>query len=75
MKNNKSHTVAESAFCNIVNNVLGEEYEKEILKIPIPDDNISQRLQDMSRDVEPQNIANICRSRFFLPSFFLRSVG
>jgi hypothetical protein len=44
-KKMKLHTIAKSvilpACCKIVNIVFGEEYEKEILKIPVPDNTIS----------------------------------
>jgi uncharacterized phage protein gp47/JayE len=56
----KTHTIAESvilpACSKIVNIVFGEEYEKEILKIPVSDNTISRRIQDMSQDVESQGM-------------------
>jgi hypothetical protein len=47
----KSHTIAESvilpACCKIANIMFGEEYEKEILKIPMSDNTISRRIKVM----------------------------
>jgi hypothetical protein len=58
----KSHTIAESlilpACCRIVNIMFDEEYEK-ILKIPMSDNTISRRIQDMSEDIESHVIADI----------------
>jgi hypothetical protein len=55
-KKMKSHTITKSAIlpacCKIVNIMFGEEYEKEILKIPMPDSTVSRHMQDMSQDVE-----------------------
>jgi hypothetical protein len=54
----KSHKIAElvvlPASCKIVNTVImiGEEYEKEILKIPKSDNIISRRIRNMSQDGE-----------------------
>jgi hypothetical protein len=52
----KSHTIAESvilpACCKIVNIIIGEEYEREILKIPMSDNTVSRHIQDMSEDDE-----------------------
>jgi hypothetical protein len=42
-----------------------EEYEKEILKIPMSENTISQHIQDMSQDDESQVIANIKETIFF----------
>jgi hypothetical protein len=52
----KSHTITESvilpACCKIINIMFDEEYEKEILNIPMSDSTVSQHMQDMSQDVE-----------------------
>jgi hypothetical protein len=42
-----------------------EEYKKEIWKIPMSDDTISRRKQDMSQDAESQVRANIKEADFF----------
>jgi hypothetical protein len=67
-KNIKSHTMAESvilrACCKIVYNMFGEEYEKEILKIPMSDNTISRRIQDMSQDIESQVMANFKEANY-----------
>jgi hypothetical protein len=58
----KSHAISESVilsdFCKIVNIIFREEYGKEILKIPMSDNTISRRVQDICQDVESQVIAN-----------------
>lgn len=54
----KSHTTAESiilpACCEIVKIMFGEECEKEVRKIPLSNNTISRRIEDMSKDVEIQ---------------------
>lgn len=54
----KSHTKAESiilpACCEIVKIMFGEECEKEVRKIPLSNNTISRRIEDMSKDVEIQ---------------------
>jgi hypothetical protein len=54
----KSHTIAGSvilpACCKIVNIMFGEEYEKEILKIPMSNSTISWHTQDMSQEAQSQ---------------------
>jgi hypothetical protein len=59
----KSHTNAKSvilpACCKTVNHMFGEEYEREFLKIPMSDNNISPHIQDMSQHAESQVTANI----------------
>jgi hypothetical protein len=47
--------------------MFGEEYKKEILKIPMSDNTIRRRVQDMSQDAESQVTANI-KEADFLPS-------
>jgi hypothetical protein len=68
-KKMKSHRVAESVILSacrkIVNNMFGEEYEEEILKIPISDNTISRRIQDLSQDFQSQVITNIKEAEFF----------
>ncbi|XP_023702941.1 protein ZBED8-like [Cryptotermes secundus] len=66
----KSHTTAESeslpTICKRVNIMFGQEYGKEILKIPMSDNTISQHIQDMSQDVQSQAIANIKEADIFV---------
>lgn len=54
----KSHTTAESiilpACCEVVKIMFGEDYEKEVRKIPLSNNTISRRIEDMSKDVEIQ---------------------
>jgi hypothetical protein len=38
--------------------MLSEEYEKGVLKVPVPNNTVSRGTQDMSQDAEPQVIAN-----------------
>jgi hypothetical protein len=62
----KIHPIPESvillACCKILNNfnnnfnILGNEYEKEVSKVPMSDNTISRRIQDMSEDVESQGM-------------------
>jgi hypothetical protein len=69
----KSHTIAESvilpACCKIVSIMFGEEYEKEILKIPVSDNTVGWCIQDMSQDIESQVIANIKEPDLFAIQF------
>jgi hypothetical protein len=69
VKNTNSHTFAESvilsACCEVVPVTFGEEYEKVILKIPMSGNIISQRVQDMSQDVESKVITNIKEADLF----------
>jgi hypothetical protein len=51
--------------------MLDYEYEKEVLKIPVPDNTVSRGTQNMSPDAEPQVIANSKGADFF---FFCYSV-
>jgi hypothetical protein len=59
----KTQSIAESAIlpacCQILNIMLGEEYEGVILKIPMLDSTISRCIQDMSQDVESE--VTFCR--------------
>lgn len=51
----KSHTITESVIsltCSaIVKTMIGEEYKKEILKIPLSNNTISQRVKDSSENI------------------------
>jgi hypothetical protein len=51
--------------------MFGEEYEKEILKIPVSDNIISWCIQDMSQDIKSQLIASIKQANIFLPSSWM----
>lgn len=55
-KNMKPHTIAESLIlpscCAIVRTMFGAEAEKEVKKIPLSDNTISRRIQEMSSDIE-----------------------
>jgi hypothetical protein len=68
-KKMKSHKIAEStmlsACCKNVNIMFGEEYEKEVLRIPMSDNTISRRIQNMSQDFESQVISNIREAGLF----------
>jgi hypothetical protein len=45
--------------------LFGEEYEEELLKIPMSDNTINRRIQDMSQGAESQVTANIKKDDFF----------
>ena len=55
-KTMKPHTIAESLIlpscCAIVKTMFGAEAEKEVRKIPLSDNTISRRIEDMSADIE-----------------------
>jgi len=52
----KPHTIAESlilpACCEIVNIMFGEEAKRKILKVPVSDDTIRRRINEMSNHIE-----------------------
>ena len=56
----KSHSLAESVILpackKMVRTILGEEAEKQISKIPLSNDTVYRRIQEMSHDIEE----NIC---------------
>lgn len=57
-KKMKSYTTAENtilpACCEIVKIMFGEEYEKEVKKIPLSNNTIKRRIEEMSKDIETQ---------------------
>jgi hypothetical protein len=57
-KKMKSHTIAEStilpACCEIVKIMFGEDFENEVKKIPLSNNTVRRRIEDMSKDVESQ---------------------
>lgn len=59
-KKMKSHTSAETlvmpACCEVVRIMFGEEYEKQVKKIPMSNNTVSRRIKEMSEDVEVQVI-------------------
>lgn len=59
-KKMKSHTSAETlimpACCEVAKIMFGEEYEKQVKKIPMSNNTISRRIKEMSEDVEIQVI-------------------
>lgn len=65
----KSHTTAESiilpACCEVVKIMFGEDCEKEIRKIPLSNNTISRRIEEMSKDVEAQVIEKLKTVDFF----------
>jgi hypothetical protein len=69
----KSRAVPESvilpACCKMLCIMFWKEYEKEILKIPMSDNIISRRIQDMSQDAESQAVANVKEDDFFAIQF------
>jgi hypothetical protein len=57
-RNMQPHTIAETlilpACKQIVKSVLGEAAEREISNVPLSDDTISRRIEDMSSDIQKQ---------------------
>ena len=57
-KNKEPHTVAEATIkescCAIVRTMFGPEFELEVRKIPLADNTIGRRIQDMSEDIKLQ---------------------
>ena len=68
-KSKKSHNVAETLIlpaCKaIVNEMLRPEAAKEIAKVPLSDNRISRRIDDMSADFESVVLEKICISKKF----------
>ena len=68
-KSKKSHTVAEQLIlpaCKaIVNEMLGPEAAKEITKVPLSDNTISRRIDEMSADIESVVLNKILVSNKF----------
>jgi hypothetical protein len=66
----KAHTIAESLIlpaCQaIVKTMLGDEAELEIKKIPLSDDTIKRRIQDMSNDIEENVMQKLKTCEFAL---------
>lgn len=65
----KSHLTAESVILpacrKIVKIMFGDEAEKEVMKIPLSDNTISRRIDDMSQDIEQQIIIDIHSCNMF----------
>ena len=57
-KNNVPHSIAESSIkescCAIVRTMFGPEFEVEVKKIPLTDNTIGRRIEDMSDDIKHQ---------------------
>ncbi|XP_014767822.1 zinc finger BED domain-containing protein 5-like [Octopus bimaculoides] len=57
-KNKERHTIAESTIkeccCAIVRTMFGPEFEKEVNKIPLADNTIGRRIQDVYDDIKLQ---------------------
>ncbi|XP_053545292.1 zinc finger BED domain-containing protein 5-like [Bombina bombina] len=57
-KNKEPHTIAETTIkescCAIVRTMFGPEFEIEVNKIPLADNTIGRRIQDMSDDIKQQ---------------------
>ena len=68
-KSKKSHTVAETLIlpaCKaIVNEMLGPDAVKDIAKVPLSDNTIARRINDMSTDIENHVLEKIRISRKF----------
>lgn len=68
-KDMKPHTVAESlilpACCAMVRTMLGPESEAEIKKIPLSDNTISRRIDDMSADIEKSVFEVVKKSQMY----------
>ncbi|XP_069615975.1 SCAN domain-containing protein 3-like [Ranitomeya imitator] len=67
-KSKKSHTVAETILpvCKaIVNEMLGPDAAKEIAKVPLSDNTIARRIDDMSADIETVVLEKVRISKKF----------
>lgn len=68
-KKMKSHTTAETlvkpACLDIVKIMFGEEFEKQVSKIPLSNNTISHRIKEMSEDVEVQVIDKLKSADMF----------
>ncbi|XP_069588346.1 zinc finger BED domain-containing protein 5-like [Ranitomeya imitator] len=68
-KSKKSHTVAETLIlpaCKaIVNEILGPDAAKEIAKVPLSDNTIARRIDDMSADIETVVLEKVRISKKF----------
>ncbi|XP_069599662.1 SCAN domain-containing protein 3-like [Ranitomeya imitator] len=68
-KSKKSHTVAETLIlpaCKaIVNEMLGPDAAKEIAKVPLSDNTIARRIDDMSADIETVVLEKVRISKKF----------
>ncbi|XP_073414158.1 zinc finger BED domain-containing protein 5-like [Dendrobates tinctorius] len=68
-KSKKSHTVAETLIlpaCKaIVNEMLGPDTAKEIAKVPLSDNTIARRIDDMSADIETVVLEKVRISKKF----------
>ena len=73
-----THTVAENLVVpccrEIVRIMLGENAAKEIQKIPLSDNTVSRRINDMAADILEQLRDKLLESNFFLYSWISRLI-